>query len=106
MDKHKIFKVLSSEVRLKIFKFLLNGQMCVTGIMRKLEVTQPTVTQHLKILQEVGLVKSKKSGYWMHYFIDEKGLEKVKKEILDFVSDLKVKSNKCSMSNSSCHKNK
>ena len=53
MEKHKIFKAFSNEVRLKVFEFLLEGKMCVSGIVNKLNVTQPTVTQHLKILQEI-----------------------------------------------------
>ena len=102
IEKYKIFKVLSSDIRLKIFQFLLDGKMCVSGIMDKLNVTQPTVTQHLKILQEIGLVKSEKSGYWMHYSIDEEGLSKIKNEILEFVSNMQVQQKKCCINALKC----
>ena len=105
METIKAFKVFSNEIRMKIFEFLLEGNMCVSGIVNKLNVTQPTVTQHLKILQQAGLIKSEKIGYWMHYSIDEAGLNKTKKEITDFISKLNVKkSNENSLSepNTAC----
>ncbi len=95
MEKSKIFKAFSNDVRMKIFNFLLEGKMCVSGIVSKLDVTQPTVTQHLRILQQLGLVKSKKIGYWMHYYVDESGLKKVRDEFEKFVKTLRVKDSKC-----------
>lgn len=91
MEKHKIFKAFSNGVRLKVFEFLLEGEMCVSGIVNRLNVTQPTVTQHLKILQELGVVKSKKLGYWMHYSIDKDGMERIKKELRQFIENLHTK---------------
>jgi len=95
MKKSDIFKVFSNEIRIKIFEFLLEGKMCVSGIVNKLNVTQPTVTQHLKILQQAGLIKSEKIGYWMHYSVDESGIAKVKRELEKFVKFLQVKDSKC-----------
>lgn len=102
MEKHKIFKVFSNEVRLKVFEFLLEGKMCVSGIVNKLNVTQPTVTQHLKILQEIGVVKSEKIGYWMHYSIDKDGIKRVRNELKQFIEGLQTKNGKCKISASKC----
>jgi ArsR family transcriptional regulator len=96
-DRDAIFKVFSNEVRLKIFEFLLDGNMCVSGIVNRLHVTQPTVTQHLKILQQAGLIKSEKIGYWMHYSINDSGLNKTKKELRHFIDNLTVKKIKCTV---------
>lgn len=104
MKRIALFKVFSNEVRLKIFEFLLEGKMCVSGIVEKLDVTQPTVTQHLRILQQIGLIKSKKSGYWIHYFIDEKCLIEVKKELEKFLKTLQIKNSKCKIPSSQCPK--
>jgi len=102
MELTKLFKVFSNDVRMKVFEFLLEGKMCVSGIVDRLNVTQPTVTQHLKILQQAGLVKSEKIGYWMHYSIDEYGLNKVKEELKYFLSKLNVKEKKCKVSSLKC----
>ena len=96
-NKNAIFKVFSNEVRLKIFEFLLEGKMCVSGIVNRLHVTQPTVTQHLKILQQAGLIKAKKTGYWMHYSINDTGFNKIKKELAHFINNLTVKKIKCTV---------
>lgn len=106
MYKRDIFKAFSSDIRMKIFKFLLEGNMCVSGIVKKLNVSQPTVTQHLKILQQTGLVKSKKIGYWMHYSIDEPNLEKVKNEFNKFIETLQIKDRKCKTGTPKCSYNK
>jgi len=102
MKKSDVFKIFSNEIRIKIFEFLLEGKMCVSSIVNKLTVTQPTVTQHLKILQQAGLIKSEKIGYWMHYSINESGLNKIKKELEDFVGCLNFKDIKCKISSSKC----
>lgn len=106
MEKHKIFKAFSNEVRLQIFEFLLEGEMCVSGIVNKLNVTQPTVTQHLKILQEVGVVKSEKLGYWMHYSIDKDGIQKVKNELKKFIDNLHTRKGKRKFCDSECPEKK
>ena len=102
MKKHEIFKVFSNEVRLKVFEYLLEGKMCVSGIVNKMNVTQPTVTQHLRILKEIGVVKSEKIGHWMHYSIDKKGINRVKQEMEKFVKNLKVQDGKCKISDLKC----
>ena len=66
MDIYEIFSVFSSDTRLKILKILLEGRICVSVIAGKLKLSQPTVTQHLKVLKNAGLIDSKKVGYWMH----------------------------------------
>ncbi len=102
MTTSEIFKLFSNEVRLNIFKFILEGKMCVSGIVNKLNVTQPTVTQHLKILEQAGLIKKQKIKNWMHYSVDEKGINEVKKELSTFTDALKVKACKCKIQSTIC----
>lgn len=101
MKKNELFKVLSSEVRLNILKMLLRDRLCVSKIVKRLDLAQPTITQHLKMLQYHGLIKSEKIGYWVHYSADRKGIEKCKKELLDFLNTLEFTSskneNKCTL---------
>jgi len=63
----KICKALSDPTRLRIFLLLAERTLCVNAIVNFLNISQPAVSQHLKILREADLVKVKKRGYWMHY---------------------------------------
>ncbi len=58
-----VLKALSDEVRWRIVQELLNeGQVKVTDLATKLDVTQPTMSKHLRILRETGIVVSEKEG--------------------------------------------
>ncbi len=63
----RIFKALSSDVRLEILSLLVEGPLCVNALVSRLNVSQPAVSQHLKILENAGLVKGSKIGYRVHY---------------------------------------
>ncbi|MBC7189748.1 winged helix-turn-helix transcriptional regulator [Candidatus Aerophobetes bacterium] len=63
----KICKALSDPTRLKIFLFLTKRSLCVNAIVNFLNISQPAVSQHLRVLREAGLVRADKRGYWMHY---------------------------------------
>ena len=62
-----IFKALSSDVRLEILSLLAEGPVCVNALVGRLNVSQPAVSQHLKVLENAGLVKGTKIGYRVHY---------------------------------------
>jgi len=84
----KIFKALSDPTRFKIFLLLNSRIFCVNGIVNFLQISQPAVSQHLKILREAGLVKIEKKGYWVHYSSDK---EKIDKFLKDLPAALKLK---------------
>jgi DNA-binding transcriptional ArsR family regulator len=65
----KIFNALSDPVRLEIMEFLRNGEKCVCEITPHLNLAQPLVSRHLKILKDAGLVKRRKEGTWHMYSI-------------------------------------
>ena len=65
----RTFKALSSDVRLEILSLLAEGPLCVNALVSRLNVSQPAVSQHLKILENAGLVKGSKMGYRVHYSI-------------------------------------
>ena len=71
-----ISNALSVEARVKILQMLKNGRLCVNAITCRLGITQSAVSQHLRILKSVGLVKAKKRGYWIHYSINTKAFER------------------------------
>jgi len=63
----RVMKALSDPSRVKIMKLLQRRQLCVCELTAGLGLAQPTVSKHLKILEEAGLVTSKKEGLWVNY---------------------------------------
>lgn len=67
--KSKVFKALADPIRLRILGLLSFREMCVCEVMVALDLTQPTASHHLRILENVGLVKDRKEGKWVFYSI-------------------------------------
>jgi ArsR family transcriptional regulator len=75
----ELFKALGDENRLLILEMLCKGERCDCKILEKFKITQPTLSHHMKILCDCGMVNKRKDGKWMFYSIDAKGCEKIKK---------------------------
>ena len=67
----KVMKALSDPNRVKIVKMLQHKTMCVCEMREALQIAQPSVSKHLKILEEAGLVSSKKDGQWVDYYLSD-----------------------------------
>ena len=65
----KVMKALSDPNRVKLLKMLQQKVMCVCEIRAALDIAQPTVSKHLKILEEAGLVGHEKDGLWVNYHL-------------------------------------
>lgn len=79
MDNKKIavfFKAFCDENRLQILDLLRSGERCACNILEEMHITQPTLSHHMKILCDSGVVTGRKEGKWMHYSISEEGLQK------------------------------
>ncbi len=63
----KVMKALSDPNRVKIIKMLQAKSMCVCEMQAALGIAQPTVSNHLKVLEDAGLVSSQKEGLWVNY---------------------------------------
>lgn len=87
-----MLKALSDETRIKIFHMLSNGELCACKILEEFQITQPTLSYHMKILSESGLVNSRKDGVWMKYSIDENSLKLLIKLFSDIGKNI-MKSN-------------
>ena len=70
-----IFKAFCDENRVRILKLLNSGEKCACNLLEELEITQPTLSHHMKILCDSGIVVSRKEGKWMHYSISGEGVE-------------------------------
>lgn len=69
----KVFRALSDRTRLEILSLLNDGEKCACKLLEKLSISQPTLSHHMKILCDSGLVKSRNEGKWVHYSIDSAG---------------------------------
>lgn len=67
----KVMKALSDPNRVKIIKMLQNKMMCVCEMQEALQIAQPSVSKHLKILEDAGLVDFKKDGMWVNYHLTD-----------------------------------
>jgi len=74
-----IFSALGDPTRLRLVKLLCYqsapGALCVNALATLLNVTQSAVSQHLRVLKGIGLVKGKRRGYYVHYRINHEALE-------------------------------
>ena len=80
MDNKEIatmFKAFCDENRIQILEMLREGEKCACHILEEMQITQPTLSHHMKILCDAGVVVGRKEGKWMHYSISEIGLENV-----------------------------
>ena len=62
-----MFSALGDETRIKIVKLLSEGEQNVEDLTRLLDVAQPTISHHLRVLRENGLVQSEKRGRCIYY---------------------------------------
>jgi len=67
--RSRVFKALGDKTRLSILNLLTVREMCVCEIMAALNLTQPTASHHLGILENAGIVKDRKEGRWVFYRI-------------------------------------
>ena len=80
-----VFKALSDENRIRILKLLRNGEKCACKLLEELNISQPTLSHHMKILCDSGLVTGRREGKWTHYAIcceDVRRVRDLMKELL------------------------
>lgn len=75
----RIFKALCDENRIRILEMLKGGERCACTLLDELNVTQPTLSHHMKILCDSGLVDCYRSGKWAHYILSEDGIDRAMK---------------------------
>ena len=77
-DQIAIFKALSDVNRLMIIDMLSCGELCACKILEKFQITQPTLSHHMKALCDCELVKSRKDGKWTYYSLNYETIKKFK----------------------------
>ena len=70
-DFIRVMRALSDPNRVKLIKMLQHKVMCVCEIQTALGIAQPTVSKHLRVLQDAGLVRFRKDGLWVNYHLTD-----------------------------------
>lgn len=95
-----MMKALSDETRVKILSMLSENELCACNILRELEITQPTLSYHMKVLCDSGLVNFRQDGIWMKYTVNTDNLVLIEEMLGDMLKRNKQqteeKSDECS----------
>lgn len=79
-----ILKALADERRLQIIDLLSCGKMCVCKLTENLDISQPNISHHLKVLKNADLIVGTKRGKWIDYELNQEKLKELR-EALDFI---------------------
>ena len=82
----KLFKAFCDPNRLLIVDLLRSGRQSAAELLEVLHIGQPTLSHHMKILIEAGIVRAWKEGKWMHYALNEEGIAQVRLLLLEITS--------------------
>lgn len=83
----KVFKALGDPRRAMIVDMLSCGEMCACKILEKFDISQPTLSHHMKLLCGSGLVKGRDEGKWTYYSLDNDFTEKTKQFLAAITTD-------------------
>ncbi|TYQ12773.1 UNVERIFIED_CONTAM: ArsR family transcriptional regulator [Acetivibrio alkalicellulosi] len=97
-ENAKIIKALSDPNRLKIIDILSCGEKCACDILEEFNFTQPTLSHHMKVLMDCGIVNNRKEGLWNYYFLNASNCNK----IILFLMNLITPTDECVCKTSQC----
>ncbi|HWR10998.1 MAG TPA: metalloregulator ArsR/SmtB family transcription factor [Rectinemataceae bacterium] len=86
----KVFKAFCDENRLSILGQLRDGEKCACVLLEKLNIAQSTLSHHMKILCESGVVTSRQEGKWIHYALSIERCDYVKKLIAGITAPINL----------------
>lgn len=76
-DIVKMLKALSDENRFTIFNIVLKGETCACELLKELDIAQPTLSRHMKVLVDSGLIRARKDAQWMRYSVNREALSEL-----------------------------
>ena len=72
-DQAKVFRAFCDETRLRVLELLRSGEKCACILLAQVRVGQPTLSHHMKILTDSGVVAARRAGKWTYYSISAEG---------------------------------
>ena len=84
------FKALADPTRLDVFRLIAAQEepICACDVVERFDVSQPTISHHVKVLRDAGLIVASRRGVWAYYAVDPHGLETVQSAIAGFAPEL------------------
>ena len=83
----KFFKALGEPTRIKILKLIAVREMCVCDLMDVLDMNQPRISQHLKVLKDTGVVIERKQAQWSYYSLCYQDFNEVINDFMTFIKE-------------------
>ena len=93
-NEARVFKAFCDPNRLMIIEMLQSGEKCACKLLEELNIVQSTLSHHMKILCESGLVDSTRNGKWMHYSLNIQGFEIAKDLLNEFSLNTNILGNR------------
>jgi len=87
LECSKVFKALGDHKRAMIVDMLSCGELCACNILEKFEMSQSTLSHHMKLLCDCGLVVGRNQGKWTYYSLSLEGVSKIKQSLCEITSD-------------------
>ena len=84
----RVFKAMGDENRITILTLLHTGERCACRLQEALSISQPTLSHHMRILLDAGLISARKDGKWIYYTLSEEGA-KTAQQMLSSVLNIK-----------------
>jgi len=97
-EKSILFKALGDPTRLEIVDMISCGELCGCKILEKFNIKQPSLSHHMKILCDCGLVNGRKEGKWTYYSLNIKTVQNFK----DVLSKITACEKGCACAETSC----
>ena len=82
MEREELIRAIGEPMRLRILELLTRRQYCVRSLARMLGISEPAVSQHLRVMREAGLVTVEKLGYHSHYRLVPEALEQLGEQFM------------------------
>ena len=93
-ERAKVIKALCDERRQRILELLHSGEKCACVLIDEMDMPQSSLSYHMKILCDSGIVTSREEGKWTHYQISKQGSEKAI-ELLKKITAVSESSTEC-----------
>jgi len=94
-DNARVFKAFCDETRLKVLSLLQSGEKCACILLEKVSISQPTLSHHMRILVDSGIVTARRDGKWTHYSISASGCENAVVMMKSLIAILESKNEGC-----------
>ena len=89
-------RALNDKTRLTILNLLISSNYCVGGVARRLEISEAAVSQHIKVLKEVGFLRETKDSYFTHYHVEKEILKEIASALIALSEAPSDESHTCS----------